>query len=122
MVMALPRGGVVLDAESAHMICSALLSANDFANRHGGRLNYDLLTLVAQINSAIGTSEPAQNSFHDHVEYELIDASQAAELLGCTTRNIRSLAAKGRVPGTKSGGRWQFNREDIEVYRDYKNK
>ncbi|OFK67463.1 helix-turn-helix domain-containing protein [Corynebacterium sp. HMSC074A09] len=121
MVLSLPRGGIVIDAESARAICSALLSVNDRLNRHGGRLNFELMTLVAQIRSAIGETEPAPRGFNEHVEYELIDAQQAASILGCSPRNVRSLAAKGRLPGAKPGGRWQFNREDIEVYRDYKN-
>lgn len=122
MVISLPRGGVVLDVASARAICSALLSANDMANRQGGRLNFELMTLVAQIRSAIGETEPAPRGLDEHVEYELIDAQQAAGILGCSPRNVRSLAAKGRLPGAKPGGRWQFNREDIEVYRDYKNQ
>lgn len=119
-VTALPKGGVVIDASTALKLCDALLSVNDYANRHGAMLNSELLTLTAEITSAVGSSEEAPPALDEAFEYELIDAKTAAELLGCTERNIRDLANRHRIPGRKVAGRWQFNREDVEVYRDYR--
>nr|WP_269150732.1 helix-turn-helix domain-containing protein [Corynebacterium parakroppenstedtii] len=76
--------------------------------------------MAAQIHSATGHPEPARTSFEDNAEYEQVTTARAAEILGCTERNVRRLAEHRRLPGVKNGKSWYFNRDDVEVYRDYK--
>ncbi|WP_197382649.1 helix-turn-helix domain-containing protein [Mycolicibacterium mengxianglii] len=45
---------------------------------------------------------------------DLIDTEQAAEILGCSTRHARRLAAD--LDGTLFAGRWMFNRQAVTDY------
>lgn len=111
---------LIITHNDAHLLSRAVLSAADLAHRHGANLNPKVLRLAAQIHSVTGHSEPARTSFEDNVEYEQITTTQAAEILGCSDRNVRSLAQRERLPGVKKGKPWFFNRDDVEVYRDNK--
>ena len=111
---------LIITRRDAHLLSRAILSAADLAHRHGANLNPKVLHLAARIHSVTGHSEPARTSFEDNVEYEQITTTQAAEILGCSDRNVRSLAQRDRLPGVKKGKPWFFNRDDVEVYRDNK--
>lgn len=116
----LPAGGVVLRAEDAEDIAAAVFAAQDVAGRHGARLKPNVLAIAAELSSLRGRTAPALPVVEHPVEYEQIDADTAAHILGCSPRNVRDLAARGRLPGVKRAGRWWFNRDDIQVHRDYR--
>ncbi|GAA4668603.1 hypothetical protein [Gordonia humi] len=65
--------------------------------------------------SAHGTSErePEPDS-----EPDLIDTTEAAAILHCTTRNIRRIAAD--LDGEQIAGRWIFHRADVIEYAHLK--
>lgn len=44
----------------------------------------------------------------------IVDSTEAAELLGCSTRWVRCIRAD--LDGRKVGGRWVFQRQDIVNY------
>lgn len=111
---------LIITHSDAHLLSRAILSAADLAHRHGATINPRVLRLAAQIHSATGHPEPARTSFEDNAEYEQVTTARAAEILGCTERNVRRLAERRRLPGVKNGKSWYFNRDDVEVYRDYK--
>lgn len=119
-IMNLPAGGVVLTAEDARDLAAALFAAQDLAGRHGAHLKSNVLLIAAELSSIRGTTEPALPALEHSVVYEQIDADTAAHIMGCSPRNVRDLAARGRIPGIKRGGRWWFNADDVEVHRDYR--
>lgn len=119
-IMPLPAGGVVLSAEDARRMSTAIFSVADFANRHGARIDPGVLVLAAEITSATGTTAPPEQLADEPIGYERIDVATTAELLDCTERNVRDLLARGRLPGQKIAGRWHLNREDVEVFRDWR--
>lgn len=120
-VTLIQRGAVLLTIDDAQHLAEAVYRLHTLAPRHGGRVNPSLLTLAAQISSATGTPEPYEPAANEPIEHELIDSTTAAELLGCSPRNVRKLAEADRLPGNKIGNRWQFNRDDVEVFRDWRN-
>ncbi|OFQ35886.1 hypothetical protein HMPREF2943_10500 [Corynebacterium sp. HMSC072D12] len=111
---------MILGYSDARRLSTAVLAAADLAQRHGANLNPKILHLAAQIHSATGHSEPVRPTFEDTAEYEQITTASAAEILGCSERNVRRLAQRGRLPGVRNGKPWYFNREDVEAYRDYR--
>lgn len=119
-VLAIPAGAVVISAESAIALCKAIYAAQDMAHRHGARISPAILTLTAEIYSAAGTPEIPPQPLNEPIEHELIDANTAAEILNCSPRNVRDLANRGRLAGEKIAGRWQFTRDDVEVFRDWR--
>lgn len=119
-VTPLPAGGVILSMADAKDLAATILAAQDLAARHGARLKSNVLIIAAELTSADGETEQPALPTAETVEYEQIDADTAAELLGCSPRNVRDLAARGRLPGVKRGGRWWFNRDDLQVFRDYR--
>ena len=120
-VTLIQRDAVLLAVDDARHLAEAVYRLHALAPRHGGRVNPSLLTLAAQISSATGTPEPHELATNEPIEHELIDATTAAELLGCSPRNVRKLADTGKLPGNKIGNRWQFIRDDVEVFRDWRN-
>lgn len=71
--------------------------------------------LLATLSGAARGSEsepvaPPSNQDDD----ELIDTDQAAAILGCSTRWIRTIAAD--LDGTKVAGRWVFSRHHVTDY------
>jgi hypothetical protein len=47
---------------------------------------------------------------------DLIDADQAAEILGCTGRWVRSRRIRADLDGQKVGGAWVFRRQAVVEY------
>lgn len=56
-------------------------------------------------------------SIRDHrssnSDAELIDTKEAAEILGCSPRNVRARAESGSLPGRKIDGRWLLQRPAV---------
>lgn len=47
-------------------------------------------------------------------EHEILTVKEVAELLRTSEQNVRRLADRGDLPGTRIGKRWRFNRQAIE--------
>lgn len=113
--------GIVLGLKDAQFLAEVVLWAQEnIARRSGQNINARTLKIAADIYSINGIREPHVDTIDECVEYEQIDAKEAANLLGCSTRNVRSLAARGRLPGRKRSGSWYFNRDDVEVFQQYR--
>ncbi|WP_176460585.1 helix-turn-helix domain-containing protein [Rhodococcus sp. 05-2254-4] len=65
-------------------------------------------TQAAQMVSLSAVSKSA----HDHE----FDTREVAELLGCTTANVRDLRTRGKLPGRRHGGRWYFASGPVIAY------
>lgn len=46
-----------------------------------------------------------------------ISTSEAAKILGVTSRTVIRLVERGEISGWRVGEVWRFNREDIEEYK-----
>lgn len=110
---------IVIPHGDARSLAKVVFAAAELAARHGARIDSRVLHLAEQINSASGISEQARLTAEHPYQYERIDAATAADILGCSPRNVRALATRGRLPGDKPGKQWWFNRDDVEVYRDF---
>lgn len=62
-------------------------------------------------NAELPRPAPCAPSRHDS-----LDAQAVAQRLGCSTRNVRYLALRGRLPGQRVGDRWIFDPEDVAEY------
>lgn len=116
----IPAGAIVLPVDAARSLSRAVFSSADFAARHGARIDPTVLQLAAEISSATGETARPPLLLDEAIQHELIDANTAAKMLGCSPRNVRDLASRDRIPGNKVAGRWQFTRDDIEVFRDWR--
>ena len=47
---------------------------------------------------------------------DILDADEVAGLLRLNEQTVKRLANRGELPGFKVGGRWRFQRRDIEDY------
>jgi hypothetical protein len=110
--------GIVLTDAEAELLATAALHYNTLAARHGMRLNPRLLALAAQIRSTDGNTEPTP-AVETEV-HEQVTAERAATILDCSPRNVRALAARGRLPGTKNGGQWFFSLDDVETLKEFR--
>lgn len=111
---------IVLDMADARALADVAFAAADLAATRGARISPRALQLAEQIRSVSGTTEQTELHQPHPYEYERIDATTAADILGCSPRNVRALAARGRLPGDKQGKQWWFNRDDVEVFRDFR--
>ncbi|WP_034650596.1 helix-turn-helix domain-containing protein [Corynebacterium vitaeruminis] len=116
----LPAGHVLIPAADARSIARAIFKAQEELGKRGASFHPSVLKLAAYLNSITGRTEPTPQPQADTVRHEVIDAPEAAQILGCTTRNVTNLLARKRIPGRKVAGRWQTTREDVEVYRNYR--
>lgn len=117
-MLAVPQG-ILLEPQECELVAKAIFTLQDLGNRHGARLDNSLLNLAGRMRSVEGHTEPAPTTEVQAVLHERIDTAEAGKILGCSTRNVRRLAARGRIPGEKQGGSWFFNRDDIEVLQQY---
>ena len=46
----------------------------------------------------------------------LIDASEAAKILDCSVRTVKSKAASGELPGLRVGNRWKFRASVLDQW------
>ena len=47
---------------------------------------------------------------------EILTLKEVADYLKLTEKTAYRLAAEGKLPGFKVGGRWRFKREDVEKW------
>ncbi|MGO2865595.1 MAG: helix-turn-helix domain-containing protein [Corynebacterium casei] len=118
-VVSFSGGVVLLRPDAARSLAKAVIQASDAMAKRGQVMNPAVINLAMEISSAAGHPEPDQPPIEHAYEYEHITSNEAAEILGCSTRYIRRLAADGRLPGERRGAAWIFDREDIEVYKSF---
>lgn len=120
--------GVYLDAADAGLIVQLIDAFGTHQRNTGGRpLHGRVLALRAELSRPNArVSDLAQNVSsnvspvgvqRDPVQsglYALIDSSQAAAILGCTTGNVRDLARRGQIAARRVAGRWAYNGLDVE--------
>jgi excisionase family DNA binding protein len=51
-----------------------------------------------------------------HPDYATVTPAEAARILGCGPRNARDLAARGRIPAHRAGGRWLLDAASVEAH------
>lgn len=112
--------GVSLTYADARRLADTVFALADFCRRRGQRVNPGIMKLAGEIVSICGNPEPPPQADEETVVHEQIDVNGAAKILGCSTRNVRTLAGKQRLPGWKQQGKWWFNRDDVETFRDYR--
>lgn len=76
----------------------------------------DRVRALLRAMSAHGT--PAHSPTPESEPDDLIDTEQAAQILGCSTRRIRRIAAD--LDGEQIAGRWIFHRHAVTEYAQAK--
>lgn len=77
------------------------------------------LRRVAAVGSQTEETTSARVTPHTDVEQHAaheVTPAVAARILGCTTRNARDLAARGRIPARRVGGRWVLDAAAVDHY------
>ena len=115
------RGHVLLDPAEADYLGRALALLQQLLRENRStptpRLEHVTAKLAecAQSGSAAasnGRTDCRCRASHDdtghHLDYALLSTAEAARIIGCGERNIRDLAARGRIPARRTGdrGRW----------------
>ena len=106
-----------------------LLERGDFktwtANHYGDDPEFDTMLRALRMaaarrtsdaTSALGSESAAQPEVTPQLA-SVINAMQAAALLGVTDRAVRLAIAGGKLPAQQVGRRWQIDRNDVERYR-----
>ncbi|PAY24651.1 hypothetical protein CEY15_02320 [Dietzia natronolimnaea] len=114
-VVRLPGGDLVLTPPQARRLVVALSACEKIVRRQGGRLPADVRRLAVDLGAAAGTTEPASEAADDGIDYEQITTATAAQLLGCSPRNVRSLVARGRLTGRRHGSVLLVARDEVEA-------
>lgn len=113
------RNVLILDQADAINVGRALAYLDRTQRRTGGTLAPALREIMDEIAANFGSSAYVEQATDECVRHEFIDAEEAARILGCSPRNARDLAKRGRLPGRKLAGRWQFARAEVEQFRDF---
>ena len=123
MVHFIDRGAVLLSARDARALAGTVIQADLVVP--GGvhapilKLAYNVLAGLPSVPAEPEVDPPSVT--HDEVRgAKFVGTAVAARILGITARRVCQLAEEGQLPGAKPAGRWQFNLEDIEVFRDYR--
>lgn len=110
----------ILSKQEADLIARTLVEANRAVSRVGARLPpaaLDFARLVFDTEKAKALEAEANET----LEYEEISAAEAADIMGCTDTNVRTLARAGRLHGhQRQNGRWTFNRYDVENFANHR--
>lgn len=122
--------GVLVSAEVAAYIGDALQELVAVAARHGVGVPARLQHLAESLRKVTNASQTQVNAssnasdswlapdWGNHEGYGTCTPAQAAEILGCTAANVRDLAERGTIAGTKIGGRWQLDRHTVQALAD----
>ena len=117
-VVRLPGGDLVLTPSQARRLTTALAACEKVIRRQGGRLPADVRRLTVDLAAATGTTEHTFDTSGEGIDYEQITTATAAQILGCTPRNVRSLVARGRLTGRRHGGVLLVARDEVEARAD----
>jgi len=115
--------GVLLEPADAEYLLKALdvLLANQHASAQLSafidrlRKTAENLATTADNTSAGGRMLGSQRDSAHTAPYDLVDTSEAAAILGCTSRNVRDLGARGVLPRHRAGGRWLYPVASVEA-------
>jgi len=115
----------IVRADMAHKLLERGGFKNWTANHYGDDPEFDTILRALRIAAARRTSDltsdrGSKSAAQPEVAPQLaavINAMQAADLLGVTDRAIRLAIAGGKLPAQQVDGRWQINRQDVERYR-----
>jgi excisionase family DNA binding protein len=142
-VIELPTGAMVFEVREQARVARALRVLASLTERRngGGGLPQELLIVLAKLErnvsavvgpkgvAALGESVPlvaAQVNASAQVAHDAVasgsvhdlDASEAAQMIGCTTANVTDLARRGTLRGRKVGRAWRFHVEDVHEYAE----
>ena len=112
----LPGYGIVLTDQQAFAVGAAIQSADKFMRQyHNARMNPVAMNIAKQLTSSgRGKTERPLEDVSEYVQHEQIDTSTAAEIMGCTPRNIRYLIDRRIITGEYRAGRWWVSRSEVE--------
>ena len=118
--------GVLLAPEDAAYLARLLADSARALGRHGVYLPDRAVTLarfLADASSDVRASTPATPSellvSSESTDADpLIDTATAAEVLGCTTANVRDLCRRGRLQGVRHNGRWLVEQTSLRELKE----
>lgn len=130
----LPPGWLLVGPRESARLASALqlLLRLTESRRDGVRVPRDVMAMAAQLgrvaavagvegltstDAVVSASVPASADRSWSVHEELLDTSQAAELLGCSRANVADLARRGSLEGVRRGRCWWFERDVVLTRR-----
>lgn len=121
---------VVISPRAALLLVAAVRALEAAHVNRGARLTAALAAVVAQLDEAAavgrtdgGTDADARasdppRSWAPLCAHDLLDTRQAAAALGCSPGNVRDLARRGALPAHRTGGRWLFERDGVDLRAD----
>jgi hypothetical protein len=77
-----------------------------------------MLTLHRQLSSGDGTENDTEEIELVGMDDDLVDTVAAAEILGCSSRWVRRIAAD--LDGQQCGRSWVFHRQSVTDYAEAK--
>ncbi|WP_204807778.1 helix-turn-helix domain-containing protein [Mycobacterium riyadhense] len=101
---------------------AALFAVSDLVARRrmfGQPIPSAVVALRQQLLIAASVHGSENNSDAEQLEDELIDSDEAAEILGCSTRWVRTIITD--LEGRKVAGRWVFHRQTVIDYAASRN-
>lgn len=118
--VAITEPSVVVPATTARRLLPLIKRATRDAIFNGGVIRPEIVAVVEAFE-AVATSDRGSRlesvmSRPSVSREELLSSAQAAEVIGVTDRQVRSLAHRGTLKGEMVGARWAFHRIDIEAY------
>ena len=124
---------VVVTGAVAYRLSRLLMAEMGRARDRGERLDPDLVRTVLAIDAAgreyatrrvlnaLAASDDGTPGIPESEEREItavLTTTEVATRLGCSTRNVRALAARGALPGRRVGRTWTFDAVDVQDYID----
>lgn len=124
----LPGGLVLLDRQGALLVLRALLMVDRHATASSARLPVEYGLVLAAVQAAatsdVGRSEvPTGLDLRPSELAAPMTAAEVGKVLGCTTRNVIDLRARGTLPAaTRAGRQWLFDRLDVAALKLRRNE
>ncbi len=124
LVTELVGGEVLLHRDGVRYAEQAMRAALASQRRNGLPSPPDAVALYRALHTAVGrlhasaTGSPALPPLAVAAPLTVMDTISvpaAAQLLGCTDRNVRDLCARGVLTGTRDGGRWHVDRVEVHA-------
>lgn len=126
MVQHIDRRMVLLSARDARALATTIIEAD---MRLGSgvhapirKIAYDILAGLPSASSKSEVSSPPVTDT-EVCGADVVGTAEAARILDMTPRRVCQLADEGdlpSLPGREPGQNWKFRREDVEVFRDYR--
>lgn len=119
LALPLPGGLLLLGGRGTRVVAAALALAERIAARDGIAPPADWVAVRAAVTAAASDSGSAEVpappvvAASRVVVMDPVSTVEAAEMLGCTARNVRDLCARGAFAASRLGGRWVLEREEV---------